>query len=126
MLFFPFLNICHLQVIAVIFGYLVMDVDNDQGADSIGGWQVADGGAVIIPMGGRIKLGTVLICGQVIGSGNKSMLFIGEFLANLDIPLYTVTCPCRFEGGIAKAGPDWLDWFKGMGQIGSDRCIWHP
>lgn len=50
-----------------------MNIDHDQRSDGIGGRKVTDGGAILIPVGGRVELGTVLIGRNHVGGGHKTV-----------------------------------------------------
>jgi hypothetical protein len=110
-------------MISRIGGDLFMNVNDHERPQREACWKVADRGAQIVPMRGRIKLRSVLIGWQLVGGGNEAVLLIGELIAFLGIIPEIGACNGRLEFGMAETRPNRLDRFEGMSQIDILRCL---
>ena len=94
-----------------------MDVDKDQRTDGIGGRQVTDRSAILIPVCRRVKLGAILVGRDFVRSGNETVFAIFKLLADAYVARYIRTCCRRLELGVSKTGPDRNGRRKGVCQI---------
>src|SRR5215218_9553113 len=113
----PIPDVLDTQVIARICSHLFMDRDHHKWTDCICRWKVADRCTVLVPMGRRIELRTVLIRGEQITRGDEPMLGISVFVILRDVIRDIGPCRRRLELRVPEAWPDRLNRCKGVSEV---------